>query len=46
MLHKNIDIKVHRTVILPGCMCVWNLVSHINIQSFREQGTEEDTWAQ
>jgi len=45
LLHKNIDGKVRTTVILPGFVWVWNLVSHINIHTFLEQGPEEDTWA-
>jgi hypothetical protein len=31
LLHKNIDIKVRKTAILPGFVWVWNLVSHTNI---------------
>jgi len=37
LVYKNIDIKVRRTVILPGFVRVWNLVSHINIHIVREQ---------
>ena len=39
LLSKNIKIKIQRTIILPCCVWVWNLVSHI------EGGTEaESVW--
>lgn len=50
LIHKNINIKIHRAIILSRFLCVQNLVSHVKgstqAQYVGEFGDEENvrTW--